>query len=71
MLNEISQTQNIDRAVSCHVCKLILELRNLDYIVFKIHICVYIFIYDIKAFEKVIGQNKKINRERSGNKRGQ
>lgn len=26
--------------------------------------CVHIFIYDIKAFEKVIAQNKEVNRER-------
>lgn len=45
MLNEISQTQNIDSAVSCHICQLILELRNFDYIVFKIHIYVYIYLY--------------------------
>lgn len=33
--------------------------------------CVYIFIYDIKAFEKVIGQNKEVNRERGqGTKKG-
>lgn len=70
MSNDISQSQNSDITVSYQVCNLILELRNLEYEVFKfIYMCVYV--YGIEVFKKIIGQAKEVYRERSGNKRGQ